>query len=261
MSKLFQIKSFINHWLNAVDEHSIHSPFFFDFYNKVIKKDDQNDPAFSAIEEIRQKLLKNTSEVTINDLGAKSPHFKMVNRSLSKITETSLSPANYCRLYHRIIDYTNASQVLELGTSMGITTLYLALKNTVHVTTFEGNPAMINVALTHFEYFNTKNIDLIEGNIDDELADFLLKPTKFDMVLMDANHRYEPTIRYFNLLSRRMADKGVIIIDDINYSEEMNQAWKELSNHQLVYGSLDLFRCGVLFFDPALNRQQYVWSV
>lgn len=261
MSKFFQIKSYFTHWLNAVDEHSIHSPFFFDFYDKVIKKDDQDKPEFTAIEEIRQKLLANQNEVNINDLGAKSPHFKKENRTLSKIAETSLSPALYCRLYNRIIHYIDASQILELGTSMGITTLYLAQKNDTQVTTFEGNPSMINVALTHFEYFNTKNIALIQGNLDSELSNYLLKPIKINFVLMDANHRYEPTLRYFNLISKRMANKGIIVIDDIHYSEEMNRAWKELRDHQLVYGSVDLFRCGILFFDPALNRQHYIWSV
>lgn len=259
MSKFFQIKSYFNHWLDAVDEHSIHSPFFFDFYTNVVKEDGLEIQQFNAIEEIRRKLLVNTTEVTLHDLGAKST-LEKEKRTLSEIAATSLSPASYCRLYHRIIHYIDASQILELGTSMGITTLYLAQKENANVTTFEGNPSMINVALTHFEYFNKKNIDLIEGNLDTELSEFLLKPAKIDFVLMDANHRYEPTIRYFNQLSRRMADKGVIVMDDIYYSEEMHRAWKELCNHPLVYASVDLFRCGILFFDPALNRQHYCWS-
>jgi len=261
VSKFFQLKSYFNHWLDVVDEHSIHSPYFYEFYNQVIKNDNPTKEEFKAIEQIRQKLLSNPSEVTINDLGASSLHFKYESRAISKVAATSLSPAAYCRMYNRIIHYTNASNILELGTSMGITTLYLALKKNAHVTTIEGNASMINIALTNFEYFNTKNIGLIEGNLDIKLSDYLLKPVKIDFVLMDANHRYEPTIRYFNLLSRRMADKGVIVMDDIHHSKEMNQAWKELRNHQLVYGSSDLFRCGILFFDPALNRQHYTWSV
>ncbi len=261
MSKFFQIKSYFNHWLNVVDEHSIHSPFFFDLYNKVIKKADPDRSEFASIEELRANLLRNKTVVTINDLGAKSPHFKKENRLLSKIAETSLSPESYCRLYDRIIRYTEATQILELGTSLGITTLYLAHNKNTLVTTFEGSPSIIKIALTHFERFKAANIELIEGNLDSELSDYLLNPAKLDFVLMDANHRYEPTMRYFNLLSRRMAEKGVIVMDDIHYSEEMNLAWKELSKHQLVYGSVDLFRCGILFFDPAMNRQHYIWSV
>ncbi len=263
MSKLFQVKSYLSHWLNVVDEHSIHSPFFFDFYNKVIKNNDQNHDAFTAIEEVRQKLLMNPTEVTVNDLGAKSPHFKKDNRPLSKIAATSLSPANYCQLYNRIIHYIGATHVVELGTSLGITTLYLAqqLNTKTHITTFEGNPSMIDIALTNFEYFEKKNIELVEGNLDTKLSDHLLKMPKINFVLMDANHRYDPTIRYFNLLVRKMDDQGVIVLDDIHYSEEMNHAWKELSQHPLVYGSVDLFRCGILFLNPALNKQHYIWSL
>jgi predicted O-methyltransferase YrrM len=134
---------------------------------------------------------------------------------------------------------------LELGTSAGITTLYLAKQPNAQVVTFEGNPAMINIALTNFEYFNTSNIRLIQGNLDSTLTDYLQNPAKLNFVLMDANHRYEPTLRYFSLLARRIADKGVIVLDDIHHSEEMTRAWREIRNHQLVYASVDLFRCGI----------------
>lgn len=257
---MHQIKSFINHWLDAVDEHSIHSPYFFDFYNQVVKKDNPDDDRFTRIEELRKKLLSNQSELKISDLGAQSPHFKNDKRTIAQVAATSLCPPKYCRLLLRILEHTKAAEVLELGTSMGLSTLYFALNPAVHVTTFEGNPAMVNIALTHFESFEKSNIRLIEGNIDTTLEQYLQKPTRFDFVFMDANHRYEPTMRYFNLLSRRMAPKGIIVMDDIYHSPEMTKAWRELREHDLVYGSVDLFRFGILFFDPALNRQHYTWA-
>jgi len=261
LTNYFQIKSYFNHWLDVVDEHSIHSPYFFDFYNQVIKSDDKDKQEFITIEALRENLLLNTTEIVMQDLGAKSAHFSSDKRSLSKIAATGLSPASYCRLYNRIIHYMDATQILELGTSLGITTLYLSQKENAMVTTFEGNPSLNNVALTHFEHFNRQNIQQVEGNLDSVLANFLVNPSKIHFVLMDANHRYEPTLRYFDLLSRRMADKGIIVMDDIYHSEEMNQAWRKICNHQLVYGSVDLFRCGILFFDPALNRQHFTWSL
>ncbi len=227
----------------------------------MIKQDETDEPGFVAIEKVRQKLLLDQTEVTIDDLGAKSPHFKNAKRALSQVAQTSLSTAAYCRLYNRIIHYIDAKQILELGTSMGIATLYLAQKNNAHITTFEGNTSAINVALTHFEFFNAQNIELIEGNIDSTLSDYLLNGTKINFVLMDANHRYEATMRYFNLICKRISEKGIIVLDDIHYSKEMSRAWRELSRHQLVYGSVDLFRCGILFFDPSLNRQHYTWSL
>ena len=258
MQKLFHVKSFLNHWLDAVDEHSLHSPFFFDFYSKVIKG--QSDDSFIEVEKTRRRLLSDHSTVKVKDLGAASPHFKTDDRTVSQVASTSLNKEKQCALFFRIVKYVNAKNILELGTSMGITSLYLSRAEGTKVTTFEGNPDMINIALTNFEFFNQKNITLIKGNIDETLHDYLQNPAKIDFALIDANHRYEPTVRYFNLLARRMGDHGVMVIDDIYYSEEMAQAWSELRKHDLVYGSIDLFRCGILFFDLNLNKQHFTWS-
>jgi predicted O-methyltransferase YrrM len=256
----FKIKSYLNHWLHVVDEHSIHSPYFFDFYEKVILNKNEIQ-GFEDIENVRKKLLESTLEIEMKDLGAQSAHFYSQKRSLAKVVETSISPRPLCELLFRLVNYMEATSIIELGTSAGITSLYLAKQPEAKVITFEGNKELINIALTHFEYFETNNIKLIEGNLDSTLSDYLQNPAKIDFALMDANHRYEPTIRYFNLLSKRIAQKGIIVMDDIYHSEEMTKAWKELSRHELVYGSADLFRCGILFFDPALNRQHFVWKM
>jgi predicted O-methyltransferase YrrM len=256
----FQIKSYIRHWLHVVDEHSIHSPFFFDFYEKVIRNKNKSE-SFEDIERVRKKLLESAMEIDVQDLGASSAYFKNEKRTLSKVAATSISPAAVCEFLYRIIHYQQATSVVELGTSAGITTLYLSKNLSSLVTTFEGHSVLSDIALTNFESFKTKNIKLIQGNIDTTLPDFLQSPAKINFVLMDANHRYEPTIRYFQLLSRRMAEKGIIVIDDINHSKEMARAWKELRHHDLVYGSVDLYRCGILFFDPTLNRQHYTWAL
>jgi predicted O-methyltransferase YrrM len=256
----FQIRSYLNHWLHVVDEHSIHSPFFFDFYEKVIRGKTPV-PGCGEIEKVRATLMQSTMEIEVQDLGASSPHFSSKKRMLSKVVATSVSPAPLCELFYRITHYQHATSIVELGTSAGITSLYLASGKQAQVVTFEGNKDLIHVALTHFELFETKNIRLVAGNIDNTLPDYLQNPTKINFALLDANHRYEPTLRYFSLLSKRMSEKGIIVVDDIYYSEEMAQAWRELRHHDLVYGSIDLFRCGILFFDTALNRQHYTWSM
>jgi predicted O-methyltransferase YrrM len=259
VSRLHQLKAYLNHWLHVVDEHSVHSPFFFDFYINVLKK--QEVHGLKEIEKLRDQLLVNQTAIEVTDLGSGSVHFKSTKRILSHIAQTSLTPKIFCSFYFRILQFLEAKRVVELGTSLGITTLYLAARKQAKVYSFEGSPAIAQVALTHFEYFNTKNIDLIEGNIDSTLPDFLQNPAKINFALIDANHRYEPTLRYFNLLSKRMADKGIVVVDDIHHTSEMEQAWNELKTNELVYASVDLFRCGLLFFDPALNKQHFVWSL
>lgn len=260
MSAAFQVKSYLRHWLNTVDEHSIHSPFFFDFYQRVISNRSLA-PGTDQIEKVRRTLLTNSSEVDYRDMGSASKHFKTSKRKLSDIASTSLLPEKWSQLLYRIALFAEAKKIVELGTSMGLTSLYLSRVPSTTIYTFEGNPSMINIALTNFEYFSTKNVTLIEGNIDSTLSDHLQNPTKIQFAFIDANHRYEPTLHYFDLLAKRMADKGILVVDDIHSSPEMEKAWHELSQHELVYGSVDLFRMGILFFDLSLNKQHYIWTL
>jgi predicted O-methyltransferase YrrM len=261
MSRFFQLKALINHWLDSVEEHSIQSPFFFDFHDKVIKKESEND--FSKIEATREKLLQNQSFLEVTDLGSGSNSKALQGpaRRIADIAATSLTPANLARLYFKICQYADVRNVVELGTSMGLTTLYFSELPKCKVHTFEGSHALANIALTNFEYFEKKNINLIEGNIDETLPEFLQDNLKkIGFALIDANHRYAPTIQYFELLMKRFNEKSIMVVDDIHHSSEMERAWEELKKNYLVYGSVDLFRCGILFFDPGLNRQHFVWA-
>lgn len=254
----FRIKSFFSWWLEAVDEHSLHSPFFFDLYTKQIKPGISPDP-YIHIENLRHKLLADQRYITVRDLGAK--RLKKSTRTIASIARKSMSPARYSVIYARLANYVNASCILELGTSFGINTLYLAEKSDATVTTFEGAPAIADIAALTFEFASKKNIELITGNIDKTLPAFLHRVRRVDLAFMDANHRYEPTLRYFEYILKKVHERSIIVVDDIHYSAEMEQAWQEIRQHRLVYGSADLFRCGILFFDPSLNKQHVILQV
>ena len=242
-----------------MDEHSIHSPFFFDFYVNVIKPSRKSE-GYGELESVRTSLLENETPLSIDDLGAGSQSHNG-QTTIAAVAKASLSETRLSSLYEHIINYNESRYIVELGTSMGINTLYLANNNSRKVFTFEGSKSLIDIALTHFELFEKQNIKLIEGNIDKTLPQFLQGTEKINFVLMDANHRYEPTIRYFNQLVRRLTEKSIVVIDDIHWSPEMEKAWGELHKHELVYGSIDLYRCGILFFEPALNKQHFILSL
>ena len=255
MVTFFQLRSFFNYWLDAVDEHSLHSPFLFDLYTKVIKIESEG---ILEIEKLRGKLLKADREIEVNDLGAGSKHTSGSKRTIREIANTSLSDIRFSLLYHRVINHIKAKTIIELGTSFGINTLYLAQKKDVKVYTFEGSDRVAEIAQDTFEFGAAKNIELIKGNIDSTLYSNLSRMPKADFVFMDANHQYKPTLKYFDWLLMKIHDKSVIVLDDIHDSPEMEKAWNELRRHDLVYTSIDLYRCGILFFDPSLNKQHVV---
>lgn len=255
MSKFFQFKTYFNYWLDAVDEHSLHSPFLFDLYTKVLKIEQDGIP---EIEKLRVSLFKTRSEITVEDLGAGSKHFSNSKRAIQDIADTSLSDLRFSLLYLRIAQHIDARNIIELGTSLGINTLYLAQKKNAKVFTFEGSESIAEVAQDTFEFASAKNIELIKGNIDSTLYSNLSRMPKADLVFMDANHQYAPTLKYFGWLLMKIHHKSIIIMDDIHSSPGMEKAWKEICNHDLVYTSIDLYRCGILFFEPSLTKQHVV---
>lgn len=255
MPTFFQIKTYINYWLDAVDEHSLHSPFFFDLYTKIIKVETEEIPEF---ENLRTKLLADEREIEVDDLGSGSKHLTDRKRKISDIAKTSLNNADYSSLFNRLSKHVKAKTIIELGTSFGINTLYLAQSKEAKVYTFEGAPSILDIAALTFEFAETKNIELIAGNIDTSLYSTLSRIPKVDFALIDANHRLAPTLKYFELLLSKIHHSSIIVIDDIHDNPEMENAWKKIKDHDLVYSSIDLYRCGVVFFDPSLTKQHVV---
>lgn len=257
MPTFFQIKRFLRYWLHAVEEHSLHSPFFYDFYTKVVKANTTDVSRFEKFEEYRRQLLKNNTPVARVDFGAGSvSNNKKI--TVSSIARDSSSPKRYSDLYTRIIAYFKHTNVLELGTSLGINTLYLSSSPSAQVTSFEGDPALISFAEEAARSLGIHNIQYIEGNIDQTLEQHLLQSPRVDFAFLDANHQYNPTLRYSNILIKRTHPGSVVVLDDIHLSPAMEKAWNELRSHELVYASADLYRCGILFFDPSLNKQHVV---
>lgn len=237
-----------------MDEHSLHSPFFYDFYTKVVKQESQS---FETIEKLRRELLSSKLEVSVNDLGAGSV-LNSDTRKVSDIAGISLSPERYSQLYARTIEYFKCKHVLELGTSLGINTLYLGMTKNTRVFTFEGSPAITEIARDTFTFANAKNITLIEGNIDTTLPSYLANHGKIDFAFVDANHRYSAVMDYFNWLVDASHEKTVLVFDDIHLNSYMQKAWTAICKHELVYATADLYRCGFVFFEPSLNRQNWI---
>ena len=215
------------------------------------------DEKFTTIENIRSGFLKENTALTLTDYGAGSLSQPANVRTISQIAHSSLSQKQFSALYARIIRHFSFKHIIELGTSLGINTLYMASVPDTRVSTFEGDPHLVNRAEVLFESLGTK-INIIAGNIDKTLSPFLQRSPKIDLAFMDANHRYVPTTLYAKELISRMHEQSVLILDDIHHSPEMQKAWNEIQQHRLVYGSMDLFRCGLLFFNPSLNKQHVV---
>ncbi|KYG82882.1 hypothetical protein AWN68_13960 [Roseivirga echinicomitans] len=240
-----------------MNEHSLHSPFLYPFYTEVVKKD--NKIGFEEIEVLRKSLLQNDEEILIEDLGAGSRISNSDSRKVSQIAKHASTPARFSRLLNRIITHFDYTHIVELGTSLGLNSAYMAsAKEDVQLFTFEGSTSIANLAKQNLSELNCSNYQLIEGNIDNTLPQWIENAPHINLAYIDANHRYEPTLRYFELLLPKITTSGMIILDDIHWSKEMNDAWKVLKKHPKVSLSIDLFEAGILFLQPDLMKENYI---
>lgn len=238
--------------------HGVHSPFVFEFITRVLN-DKRRFYAFDGIEKIRTQLLSNHTLIEIQDFGAGSRVAKTNTRKISDVAKGSLKPAKYSQLLFRMIDYYGPKQIIELGTSLGITTAYLASANpAAKVTTFEGSNAIAKIAGHNHLLLGLTNIDLIEGNFDEQLPQWLAQNKKVDFAFIDGNHAYKPTMAYFESLLVVVQDHTILVFDDIHWSEEMEEAWAQISAHPSVTLSIDLFFIGVVFFRKEFAQKQQV---
>jgi predicted O-methyltransferase YrrM len=252
-------KKYLQYYLHASNGqgHGMHSPFVFDFILRVLN----NGNGYQAppeIEALRQSLLSDPERLPMLDLGAGSRKGGAREKSVSLLARTAVKPRRYGQLLYRLARHYRPAGIIELGTSLGITTAYLATANEgARVTTIEGNGAIAARAGKHFEALGLKNIESICGNFDELLPRVLQEGRRVDLAYVDGNHRYEPTVRYFEQLLAR-ADAGTIMVfDDIHWSEEMEKAWEVIKEHPSVRYSIDIFFLGFVFFRDEFKVKQH----
>jgi predicted O-methyltransferase YrrM len=182
-------------------------------------------------------------------------------RTISEIAERSLKSEKYGQLLFRLVNHFKPNTILELGTSLGISTAYLASANpNSKVITIEGCPNIASEAKKNFEILGLKNIESVIGNFDSVLPAALCQLPTADckLVFFDGNHKKEPTLRYFNQCLELADNTSVFIFDDIHWSNEMEEAWEEIKSHPQVTVTIYLFFLGLVFFRKEQVKQNFI---
>jgi predicted O-methyltransferase YrrM len=171
----------------------------------------------SAIEGVIRKIEKLEEEFLIEGVSdednGKNGHWSSNNRI--KLWSVGRSTGQLLRL---ITLSKKPTIVLELGTSAGYSTLWIAsaLENG-EVHTVEMSPIKIELAKKHFNESGLSNITLVEGNVIEALNKW---NRKIDMVFIDAD-KYE-YIDYIKKIEPHLNDSSVIIADNvINFRDKV----------------------------------------
>jgi predicted O-methyltransferase YrrM len=154
----------------------------------------------------------------------------------------------------------NGLTIVELGTSLGITTAYMAAVDSRNkVVTYEGCPAVAEIAKENWKMLGIKNIECRVGEIDVAKLDEELE--QVDVAFVDANHTYASTRAYINILLQKVHAKSVLVVDDIHHSSEMERVWREICADERVTSTMDLYQMGLVFFDKHYWKRHYVMKL
>ncbi len=237
--------------------HGIHSPFVFDLITKVLN-DKSHYPEYDKVEALRQQLLTDKTVLNVEDFGAGSSVTKTNRRTIASIAQLAAKSKRFGQLLFRIVKMYQPKTILEIGTSLGLTTSYLSLaKSGSKVITLEGSKEVAAVAKNNFKSLGLQNISIIEGNFDNTLSSVISPLSTVDFAFIDGNHRREPTENYFQLLLSKTNNNSILLFDDIHWSREMEQAWETIKTHPLVRCSIDLFFIGIVFFRQEFSEKQH----
>lgn len=237
--------------------HGIHSPFVYDLVEKVLN-DKKQYSCYAAIENRRKELLKDNTVIEVEDFGAGSSLIKTNKRVVAKIAQSSLKPKKYSQLLFRMVQHYQPKNIIELGTSFGVTASYLAEGNTNAVLyTCEGAKNIAAIAQQTFSKLQLRNVHLKQGDFAHTLPQLLQQLPGVDFVFIDGNHRKEPTLDYFTQLLQVSGEHTIFIFDDIHWSKGMEAAWMAVQQHEKVTLTIDLFFIGIVCLSSGFKVKQH----
>ena len=238
--------------------HGIHSPFVFKLITRVFRNK-FNPGVVLIIESIRKKNLADQRKIIVRDLGAGSVRMKGMERKVSDIAGNSSLPRKYGILLASLSSEFGKKSIIEFGTSLGFSAMYLAAGNsssTVH--TMEGCPATAEIAGKNFLAAGIGNISLSIGSFDELLPVVTEKAGTPGLVFIDGDHRKEAVLRYFDIIYAASDEYTVVVLDDIHSSREMEEAWKYIKSDTRVTVTVDIFRMGIVFFRKGISCANYI---
>lgn len=249
--------NYLLYCLRSFKLHGVHSPFIFNLNHQVIHHSG-HFAAYDTVESLRSELLNDARELQVTDFGAGPKAGSKTKRQVKEIARTSAKPAKYGQLLFRLVNHFQPHTIFDLGTSLGVTTCYQAEAcKQATVYTFEGCPNIAKVAQENFQRLGLKQVQTVVGNLDETLPRQVQQVGRLDYVFFDGNHRYEPTMRYFNLCLQKHHEGSVFVIDDLYWSAEMKQAWEEIKKHPEVLQTVDLFYIGLVFFRTTQPKEHF----
>lgn len=254
MSLYFRAKRFFKYQWEAKTQYYLHSPFVYRLYTDILLNG--NFKALEPLTRERKKLKQNAAKVYLEDFGTKKSRYTTV----CAIERNTSIPSKYGNLLYSFVKHFRPSNILEIGTSIGISSSYIALAcSDARIVTLEGSSEVAAIARQTHNSLGLKNAEIIEGEFSQSLPVALNRFAQLDFVYFDGNHTMQATLSYFEMCLTKLHEQSVFVFDDIYWNREMSDAWEIIKQHPSVTLSVDVYKFGICFFrKEKLAKEHFV---
>lgn len=223
------------------------------------------------IENMRTELNRSRQEITHIDYGAGKPDANRtksemrtgieVAETLGTITKVASKSPFWCLLLFKLIRALKPSSCLEMGTAVGVSAAYqaaaLKLNRKGTLVTLEGDRSLADIAANNLQRLNLDNVEVVTGRFDDTLSHVLEDLKTVDFIFVDGSHDESAELEYFERTISFLARPGILVFDDINWSDGMKSAWNFISQDGRVSVAVDLGPVGLCVVGVSNVKRRY----
>lgn len=142
------------------------------------------------------------------------------------------------RFYRLLVDRLSPYTVVEFGTAFGVSGMYwlsgLEARNEGCLFTFEPNEDWARYARDNLEAIGRRFV-LTEGTFEESLD--VLDDRLIDIAFIDAIHTSDFVEPQFALVADRCRPGSVVVLDDIDFSDDMRRCWQRIAHSSGVKAS------------------------
>lgn len=232
------MQAYLKYYFSALTKYKVHSPFVFKFVTDIFE-DERFYHFMGVIENYRRNLL-GTSDKINTETGISTVNQIVKKQAVSsKIGEI---------LFKTVHEY-KPNTILELGTNLGIATLYQATaESSNQIITLEEDTAIAAATQSYFKRLGTRNIELMSGKINENLSNALKKLETIEHLFFNDFWGYKDSLAYFETCMPYLVSNTVFIFRTPYANEDSVKFWNEIKQHPNVKLSLDIYDLGFLFF-------------
>lgn len=169
---------------------------------------------------------------------------RLEQAGLNKKTDTE-----YAELLFRLVNRFNSREILEIGSGLGVNTLYLNTHSKQAI-----------VTCVEIKDEKTKKAQLL---LADKLENIIFTnvlttlESSFNTIIWDLETFPNPKNLVIETIEKAIKPDGFIVLNYINKRKENKEVWKKILQLENLTMSFDLGTVGIGFFKPSLPKLNY----